>query len=670
MLALEAAVRRAGHEPVRIGNPQELLARAGKGELPALDAAWNIAEGYGSRNREAWAPVLLEMLHVPVLGSDALTLSLSLDKAWCNTLVAAAGVPVPPQAVLATAGDAERAALPGSFPLFAKPRWEGTAKGIHPGSRVDAAAALAREVERIVRDYAPAGPGAAVPARCGVHRDAWWVIARRARLRCSSVRSRRRRASACTRWSVTRPRREAGGIALRASSRAELEATLAAHALCLRGARVPRLRAWTSAWTRTGRRGSSRSTRCPRSRPTAPSESWRSSRAAPWKTCWPRCSREGLVRLGLAMSAPAAARRAPMRSTPRTGATGAGRCSSGCATRRRSPPGCAPRTTSARAIERLAERFHFVITPYYASLMDPDDPACPIRRQVVPALRGARGPGRPGGPAGRGGPLAGEERDPRLPGPHRLLRQQRVRALLPLLPAQAHGGRARRVGHEEARAGGGLDWIRRTPEIRDVLLTGGDPLVFSDERSTGCWASCARIPHVEILRLGTRLPVTLPFRVTDDLCRVLERHHPVWLNTHFNHPRELTAEAAEACDRLLRAGAFRWATRACCWPGSTTIPTRCARSARASCACGCARTTATRPSFSRAPPTSACPSKRASRSSRRCAGAPAASRSPSTCSTRPTARCPSRIPGGAATDGDDVLVETPDGGVWREPNPL
>ncbi len=154
VLALEAAVRRAGHEPVRIGNPQELLARAGKGELPPLDAAWNIAEGYGSRNREAWAPVLLEMLHVQALGSDALTLSLSLDKAWCNTLVAAAGVPVPPQAVFASAADAGAAALPAGFPLFAKPRWEGTAKGIHPGSRVEDAAALAREVERIVRDYA------------------------------------------------------------------------------------------------------------------------------------------------------------------------------------------------------------------------------------------------------------------------------------------------------------------------------------------------------------------------------------------------------------------------------------------------------------------------------------------------------------------------------------
>jgi lysine 2,3-aminomutase len=99
-----------------------------------------------------------------------------------------------------------------------------------------------------------------------------------------------------------------------------------------------------------------------------------------------------------------------------------------------------------------------------------------------------------------------------------------------------------------------LDWIRASPEIRDVLLTGGDPLVFSDERLEWLLASLREIPHVEIVRLGTRLPVTLPFRVTDALCRVLERFHPIWVNTHFNHPKELTPEAAEACDRLSRAG--------------------------------------------------------------------------------------------------------------------
>jgi len=151
--ALAGAVERLGHRAVRVGNPHALLALLGKGEATGLDAVWNIAEGYGSRNREAWAPVLLEMAGIPALGSDALTLSLTLDKAWAVKLVAAAGVPVPEQALAMPGQDVEKLLLPGGFPLFVKPRWEGTAKGIRSSSRVADRAALAREVARITRDY-------------------------------------------------------------------------------------------------------------------------------------------------------------------------------------------------------------------------------------------------------------------------------------------------------------------------------------------------------------------------------------------------------------------------------------------------------------------------------------------------------------------------------------
>ncbi len=150
---LESALRHLGHEPVRLGSPHDLLARVGEGELPALDAALSIAEGTRGRDREAWAPVLLQMAGVPVLGSDALTLSATLDKAWAATLVAAAGVPVAPRAVAATAAAAEAMSLPAPFPLFVKPRGEGTAKGIAATSRVEDRAALVREVARVVRDY-------------------------------------------------------------------------------------------------------------------------------------------------------------------------------------------------------------------------------------------------------------------------------------------------------------------------------------------------------------------------------------------------------------------------------------------------------------------------------------------------------------------------------------
>ena len=185
--------------------------------------------------------------------------------------------------------------------------------------------------------------------------------------------------------------------------------------------------------------------------------------------------------------------------------------------------------------------------------MDPEDPACPIRRQVVPHIAEA------GDVAGLADPLDEVAHSP-------------VKNVIRVYPDRIAFCvnnecalycrfclRKRMVGEpdwamKKRELEAALDWIRRTPEIRDVLLTGGDPLVFSDERLDWLLTELRRIDHVEIVRLGTRLPVTLPFRVTDDLCRLLEDHHPVWLNTHFNHPRELTPEAAEACDRLTRAG--------------------------------------------------------------------------------------------------------------------
>jgi D-alanine-D-alanine ligase len=152
VLVLEAAIRRLGHTPVRLGNAHAVLAALGD-RLPRLDAVLTIAEGYGSRNREAWVPVLCEMAGIPALGSDALTLSTTLDKLWAHRVVAAAGVPVPPHASLRSADEAAAAPLPAPFPLFVKPRWEGTAKGIAPTSRVESREALVREVARVVATY-------------------------------------------------------------------------------------------------------------------------------------------------------------------------------------------------------------------------------------------------------------------------------------------------------------------------------------------------------------------------------------------------------------------------------------------------------------------------------------------------------------------------------------
>jgi len=100
----------------------------------------------------------------------------------------------------------------------------------------------------------------------------------------------------------------------------------------------------------------------------------------------------------------------------------------------------------------------------------------------------------------------------------------------------------------------GLDYISATPGIRDVILTGGDPLLLDDERLEEILTQLSGMPHVEMIRIGSRVPVTLPERITPELCRLLANFMPLYINTHFNHPRELTAAAAEACDRLTRAG--------------------------------------------------------------------------------------------------------------------
>jgi lysine 2,3-aminomutase len=212
-----------------------------------------------------------------------------------------------------------------------------------------------------------------------------------------------------------------------------------------------------------------------------------------------------------------------------------------------------PVPDEAAAIDALADRFHFVITPYYASLMDPSDPDCPLRRQVVPRSAELADA------AGLADPLDEDRHSP-------------VKNVIRVYPDRIAFCvnnecalycrfclRKRMVGDAEwtmkkRELTEAIDWIRATPEIRDVLLTGGDPLTYSDARLEWLLAELREIPHVELIRLGTRLPVTLPYRITDALCEMLERYHPIWVNTHFNHPLELTEPAAAACDRLLRAG--------------------------------------------------------------------------------------------------------------------
>ncbi len=204
-------------------------------------------------------------------------------------------------------------------------------------------------------------------------------------------------------------------------------------------------------------------------------------------------------------------------------------------------------------IAEVAEEFSWRISPYYASLMDRDDPTCPIRQQAIPRIAELNDP------LGVIDPL---EEGKHEPAPNVIkVYPDRIAWCVSNQCAMLcrHCLRKRMVGREEfdfseEARDAALEYIAATPEIRDVLITGGDPLLYPDRVVEGILAGLREIDHVEIVRIGSRTPCTLPQRITDDLCAMLKRYHPLWFNTQFNHPKELTPEAADACARLADAG--------------------------------------------------------------------------------------------------------------------
>jgi len=205
-------------------------------------------------------------------------------------------------------------------------------------------------------------------------------------------------------------------------------------------------------------------------------------------------------------------------------------------------------------LKLVSMRYPLSVTPYYLSLINPDDPDDPVRKQAVPSILELTM-----GAVGSEDPLA-EREDTVVPGlvhryPDRVLMV--LTDICPMLCRHCtrkrewrHGGWVRTDGEIEAM----LDYLGRNHRVRDVIISGGDPLVLSTRRLEEVIAGIRRIEHVEIIRIGTRFPVVLPQRIDKELCAMLSRYGPIWLNTHFNHPREVTPEAAEACDRLVRSG--------------------------------------------------------------------------------------------------------------------
>lgn len=206
------------------------------------------------------------------------------------------------------------------------------------------------------------------------------------------------------------------------------------------------------------------------------------------------------------------------------------------------------------SLEPVLAVYPLAITPYYLSLMNPFSESDPLRRQCFPDLRELTT-----SPGEEADPLAEEAAMP-VPG---LIHRYPDRCLAIAAGFCAvncrHCNRKRLWRAEpEGDAWGRLqpmvDYVARTPALREVIVSGGDPLMLSDRLLDRFLGALRAIPHLEILRIGSRVPVTLPMRVTPGLCTILKRHRPLWFNTQFNHPREITPESAAACDRLLLAG--------------------------------------------------------------------------------------------------------------------
>ncbi len=205
-------------------------------------------------------------------------------------------------------------------------------------------------------------------------------------------------------------------------------------------------------------------------------------------------------------------------------------------------------------VAKSLKTLRMAITPYYLSLINPDDPNDPVRKQAIPTAAELHQSA-----ADLLDPLHEDEDSP-VPGlTHRY--PDRVLFLITDMCSMycRHCTRRRFAGQHDCqspseRIQAAIDYVARTPQVRDVLLSGGDALMVDDAMLESIIQRLRAIPHVEIIRIGSRTPVVCPQRITDSLCEMLKKYHPIWLNTHFNHPNEVTEESAAACARLANAG--------------------------------------------------------------------------------------------------------------------
>lgn len=205
-------------------------------------------------------------------------------------------------------------------------------------------------------------------------------------------------------------------------------------------------------------------------------------------------------------------------------------------------------------LSKSLKLLRMAIPPYYLSLIDENDPEDPVRKQAVPTNKELETSAED-----MADPLH-EDVDSPAPG----ITHRYPDRVLFLITDQCgmycrHCTRRRKAGETDKAMPDehikqALDYIRKTPQIRDVLLSGGDPLTVSTSRLEGIISRLREIPHVQIIRIGSRVPVVMPQRIDDELVDMLKKYHPIWINTHFNHPREITSDSVKALEKLANAG--------------------------------------------------------------------------------------------------------------------
>jgi len=521
-----------------------------------ITMAFNIAEGRGGRGREAQVPALLEYLNIPYTGSDPVALGISLDKNLTKTLAAAAGVRVPFSVLLQNGTDDLPSDIP--YPVIVKPNAEGSGKGLSENCVAENREELLEILQKEGPNYpegllaeqylggreftvAMIGNGKNLQAFSPMeiiyrHNTQRSFQVYSYRIKCDYRKYVDYRCPAVLTPEEEREMTESAkkifrSLGCRDVARADFRMDAEGRICFLEINPLPGL---------------------------APGYS-----DLPMITASAGMDYDDTV---YSIYQAAAGRLGMYRITAPDGEKTAGEVSAAdwndwhwqFRNRIRSSEELSQKlplcTQEKHEIDEVCRSFRMAVTPYYLSLIDPEDPHDPIRRMCIPSIQETV-------------PCADDRVDPLnedadSPVPHIVHRYpDRVLFLVTMECSEyCRFCTRRRIVGEEDRAisdremEAAVGYIRDHAEIRDVLISGGDPLTLSTERLETIICALRKIPHVEIIRIGTRIPVVMPMRITSELLDMLKKYQPVWINTHFNHPNEITPESAAACRRIADAG--------------------------------------------------------------------------------------------------------------------